>query len=287
MSQSATHRVLEILELLASHPDGLGLAEISAELSIPKSVTHRLLGLLGERGYVRQDVVTGHYCLTLKLTQLGLRFYAGTGINELSQPLLDRLAAATGELARLAIVDGDRLVWVAKAQGARYGLRYEPNGDQDTGRPVFLHATATGKVWLASLDDDEALRIAQIPGLGRHVQFGPNVVRSAQALRKALRETRLRGFGLAIEEGEPGVAAIAVAVRASRHPDAATVATLSLAGPVGRFSPRRQQEFAELLSQAADELSAVWPTRNPLQGHALPAHVTRQSSSRRSVEHVR
>jgi len=264
-SQSATQRSLEILELLANQPEGMGVVEISAALKIPKSVTHRLLALLAARGYVRQDVPTARYSLTLKLTMLGLRFYAGTGISELSQPILERLAQATGELARLAIVEDERLVWVAKAQGARFGLRYEPHADHDTGRPVRLHATATGKAWLASLPEDEALRIAQFGGLGRDQQYGPHIIRTATALRRALRETRQRGFGLAIEEGEVGVAAIAAAVRAAATSEAPVVATLSLAGPVGRFPPARQNDFARLLADAAAELSAVWPARSPLQ----------------------
>ena len=270
MTQSATQRSLDILELLAGHQDGLGVVEISAALNIPKSITHRLLALLAARGFVRQDAATTSYCLTLKLTLLGLRFYASTGISELSQPMLDRLASATGELARLAIVEDDRLVWIAKAQGARFGLRYEPQPDHDTGRPVVLHATATGKAWLASLDDEQALEIANVAGFTRHQQFGPNVVRSAQAFRKALRETRQRGFGLASDEGEPGVAAVAFAVRGSQDTGAPVVATLSLAGPTGRFLPARQQDYVRLLADAAAELSAVWPIRTPLQASKPP-----------------
>ena len=144
MTQSATRRCLDILELLVKHPRGLGLTEICEDRHIPKSVAHRLLALLTERGFVRQDGENARYGLTLKLTLLGARYYVGTGLSDVGQPILDRLAGETGELARLALVEGHGLVWVAKAQGARYGLKYDP----DTGMHVVLHATATGKVWL-------------------------------------------------------------------------------------------------------------------------------------------
>ena len=55
MAGSALDRAFAVLELLASHPVGLPLREIAESAGIPKSAAHRLLALLGERRYVRQD----------------------------------------------------------------------------------------------------------------------------------------------------------------------------------------------------------------------------------------
>lgn len=258
MSQSATRRSLDILELLAASPDGLPLGEIGARLAMPKSVAHRLLALLGEYGYVRQDG-GGRYGLTLKLTLLGLRHFAGTGLTDLTQPILDRLARATGELVRLAIVEGDGMVWVAKAQGARFGLKYDP----DTGYNVVLHATATGKAWLSTLDEAEALRIVSATKFKTPARFGPNAVRTGKELRRALAETRARGYGVAIEEGEPGTAAVAVPVRVG--PKKVTVATVSAAGPVTRFTAERRLALARELLSAAQDMAAIWPVRQTLR----------------------
>lgn len=258
VSQSATRRSLDILELLAESPDGLALGEIGVRLRMPKSVAHRLLGLLGEYGFVRQEP-GGRYGLTLKLTLLGLRHFAGTGLNDLTQPILDRVAAATGELVRLAIVEGEGMVWVAKAQGARFGLKYDP----DTGYEVVLHATATGKAWLSTLDETEAIRIVSATKFKTPARFGPNAIRTAKEFRRALAETRARGYGVAIEEGEPGTAAVAVPVRVGPH--ALTVATVSAAGPVTRFTAERQRTLARELAAAAAEMAAIWPVRQSLR----------------------
>lgn len=265
MSQSATRRSLEILELLAQSPDGLALGEVGTRLKIPKSVAHRLLALLGDCGFVRQDSGSGRYALTLKLTLLGLRHLAGSGLNDLTQPILDRLAAATGELVRLAIVEGEGMVWVAKAQGARFGLKYDP----DTGYDVVLHATATGKAWLSTLDEGEALRIVAATRFKTPARFGPNAVRTVKEFRRALAETRARGYGVAIEEGEPGTAAVAVPVRVGAG--MVTVATLSAAGPVTRFTAERRAVLARQLLAAAQEMAAIWPMRQrmaPAAGEA-------------------
>ena len=260
MSQSATRRSLAILELLAEHAQGMGLGEICKRLDIPKSIAHRLLALLTEHHYVRQDAATGRYYLTLKLTLLGARYFAGTGVGDVSQPILDRLAAATGELARLTVVEGSGLVWVGKAQGARHGLRYDP----DAGTQVILHATATGKAWLATLPEAEAMAVVEATGFATPPHFGPNVICEKGRFREELRRTRERGYGLALEEGEPGTAAVAVVVRASSAQGAAGVGTLSVAGPVGRFTPERRAAFVEALRAASEELTGLWPLRSPL-----------------------
>jgi DNA-binding IclR family transcriptional regulator len=114
---------LGILECLARNARGLALQEIAGQLDIPKSAAHRILGELARRRYVRQDPATGRYLLTTRLTSLGFRYLADSGVVDIAQPVLDRLAAETGELVRLGIIDGDRQTWVAKAQGARSGLR--------------------------------------------------------------------------------------------------------------------------------------------------------------------
>ncbi len=264
MKQSATHRALAILELLVGLPAGMGLGEICARLDIPKSIAHRLLALLAERRLVRQEPATAHYVLTLELSLMGARHLAGIGLVDVGQPILDRLAAATGELCRLAVVEGEGMVWVAKAQGARYGLRYDP----DAGTRVVLHATATGKAWLATLPEAEALRIVEATGFATPRHFGPNAIAESRTFGVELARTRERGYGLAVEEGEAGIAAVAMVVRASPEASAPAVGTLSVAGPVTRLTADRYRHFVKELAGAAAELSALWPIRQPLGGAA-------------------
>ena len=250
-------RTLDILEVLAEAPDGLALSAIGARLALPKSAAHRLLAGLCERGFARQMPTSQHYALTLKLAALAFRHLAATRLEEICQPVLDRLAVDSGELARLAVVEGQRMTWVAKAQGAHSGLRYDANA----GRDVVLHATAVGKVWLASLSEAEALAIVARTGLPRTDTLGPRAVRTLAALRQQLRATRRRGYGEAVDEGEPGVAAVAAAIRAFPAPDAPVVGTISIAGPMTRMNPVRRATVVKELLAAATELTAVWPVR--------------------------
>lgn len=248
---------LAILQLLAGHAEELPLGEIAGRLNLPKSGTHRLLATLVGQGWAMQDPQTGFYKLTMRLTVLGQRFYAATGIPDICQPLIDELAAASGEFVRMAVVDSGSLVWVTSAQGARGGLMYQPT---DTVADVPLHATASGKAWLCTLPLDAAVEILmKHGGIRSSPSYGPRVVRSLSSLMDEWKITAQRGYGLAMSEAEPGVTALAAAIR----PDGkGTVAgTVSVAGPGIRLPEQRIQELAPIVIRAAGELSKLWPLR--------------------------
>ncbi len=128
------------------------------------------------------------------------------------------------------------------------------------GNRIVSFATANGKAWLATLDEATALRIATADGLGGksdRADIGPKALRSAAAFKRDLADVRKRGYALADEEAEPGVAALAVAVRCPAT--GRTLGTTSIAGPVVRLSAPRHAELLTLLRDAAAEFARVWP----------------------------
>jgi DNA-binding IclR family transcriptional regulator len=245
-------RSLEALEFLAAEARWLRLSYIAARLELPKGPAHRMLAQLVHLGWVEQDPSTEQYRLTMKLALLGQEFLQGTGLPGLVQPILDDVAAKCRELVRLTVVEGTGLAWLASSQGAAPGLMYQP---KMTGRLV-LHATANGKAWLATMSNEDAIRVALKSGLGKPGP-GPRSVRTVEALRRELEATRKRGFATAVEEAEAGVTAIAVAIRA--RPSGRIVGTMSIAGPLLRLTPARYAEFHRLLRGAADRLGTIWP----------------------------
>ena len=91
-------------------------------------------------------------------------------------------------------------------------------------------------------------------------QYGPAAVRSIEALLRELKTTARRGFGLALNEAEPGVAAVAAAIRSGK--DGAALGTVSVAGPTVRMTDARVHELAPLVVQCAAELASLWPLRS-------------------------
>lgn len=261
MAHIPAERCLSIVELMVEAGAEMQVGEIALRLGLPKSGVHRLLGTLIEQGWVERDAQSSAYRLTMRLTILGQRLYTATGIPDICQPVLDGLALQTREFIRLAVIDAHSLVWVADAQGARGGLIYQPLLTSNT---VPLHATASGKSWLARLPAAQVRDlVARNGGFGEPGQYGPNEIRSFDMLFAELERTSARGFGVAISEAEPGVTAVAAAVCAGA--DGVPVGSISVAGPQIRLGEARLAELGPAVIAAARQLSELWPVRKHLK----------------------
>jgi DNA-binding IclR family transcriptional regulator len=199
-------------------------------------------------GYVRTLPQRGDYALTTKLASLGLSFLSKSGVVDIAQPIIDRLAAATEELVRLAIVDAQRLTLVAKAQGAKSGLRYDP----DMGIELQLSCSAAGQAWLMTLPEERALEAVTRQGFGEPLHFGPNAPTTFKHLLQMLQESRERGFSLLCEVYAPGMSAMAAPVQ--RRGEQAT-GVVVIAGPSMRLTEKRMLEFGPELLRAVTELA--------------------------------
>jgi len=246
----ALEKSLAILEYLVDFPDGAPLVQIATELNQLRSGCHRTLHELIGYGYVRQLPQRGDYALTTKMASMGLSFLGKSGVVDIAQPVIHRLAQATEELVRLAIVDGERLTLVAKAQGARSGLLYDP----DMGIDLRLSCSAAGQAWLMTLPEDVAIEYVSRQGIGHPRNYGPNAPTSVKALLKMLDEHRKRGFSIIQDAYAPGMSSMAAPVR--RAGEAAT-GILVIAGPSSRLTLQRMQSFGPPLVAAAGELAVA------------------------------
>ena len=244
----AMEKSLAILEYLTNFPEGAALAQIATDLNQLRSGCHRTLHELIRYGYVRQLPQRGEYALTTKLASMGLSFLSKSGVVDIAQPVINRLAHETEELVRLAIVDGERLTLVAKAQGARSGLLYDP----DMGVDLRLSCSAAGHAWLMTMPEDQVLQYVTHQGLGDPRQFGPNAPTSVRALLKMLAEHRKRGFSIIQDAYAPGMSSMAAPVRKKDEP---TTGVIVIAGPSSRLTLERMRQFGPALLQATRELS--------------------------------
>lgn len=252
MAGSQIERALSLLESLTRDARGVQMQALADELDIPKSATHRMLAELIRLGYVRQDALTSRYRLSTKLVALGFRYLTNSGA-DVVQPILDGLAETSGELVRLGVIEGERQTWIAKSQGARSGLRYDP----DMGRDAPLFYTASGHAWLASMNDAEALALVARQGIADPADVGPNAPRNEQEFLQRLALARQQGYAWVMESSSIGTAALAAVVRDPR--DGRVIGVLSIAGPSARLPLARMHELAADLLAAADELSAASP----------------------------
>lgn len=243
-------RAIAIIELLSRHAGGLPLMTLADTLAIPRSATHRLLADLKEEGYIRQEFEGGAYRLTAKIVALGFSHLASAGVTAKIQPLLDQLADKTGELVTMAVIHDQKLIRLAKAQGARRGLLYNP----DEGAEVYLAATSNGHAWLSCLEEDEVLQLVARQGLKRD-GYGPNAPRTMRDLLGFVETARELGYAKIFETYEPGTSAIAIPVFGvdSQRP----IGTISVAGPVIRMTSEALDRNLPALRETAQAIARV------------------------------
>ena len=247
MTVAAIDRCLTILEALAGEREPVELTDLAHRVDVPASAVHRTLSTLVDRGWVVQHSGTQRYALSLRMSTLAFRNLDVRAVPDVVQSVLDKLARETREYCRLAIVEGEDLVWVARAQGAVTGLRYDP----EMGQEIVLHATANGKAWLATLPETEALRIVCARGFEARRPLGPHSATNVDELRDALAAgARLRDI-----DGEPRPAHRPSPFLLQRHQPGAPVAGTKRRRAVDPHQAGTLREIADALKRAAHDVA--------------------------------
>jgi DNA-binding IclR family transcriptional regulator len=241
---SSLRRGLEALDLLAEDDGGLGVVDVARRLGIDKSQASRTLRALADHGLAERDPATRVY-------RLGPRVFAyAAHVSErrllrAAPPVLERLVAELGERAHLSVLDGTDVLTLHS-----HSPPHAVQAAGWAGRTVPAYCTAAGRALLADHDAD-ALR-ALLAGV-ELVRRTPRTSASIEELAERVRESAARGYAIADEEYEPGLAAAAAPVRRF---DGRVVAAINVSGPSFRFGPRLEAA-GPLVKRAADELSAT------------------------------
>jgi DNA-binding IclR family transcriptional regulator len=243
--QSTVERALALLQYLARHSGEHGVRALAIALHLSPSTTYRLLETLEARGFVHQNRQTDRYSIGVAAVQLGIAALGALDLSAVAPPYLRDLVTATGESAFLAVLDDTEVVYLLKEEG-RHAIR--TTARLGSRRP--LHCTGLGKALLAALPDVDAAALlarAGMPAWTAHTITDPAV------LLAQLAEVRARGYATDREEVEEGLACVAAPIRDYRG---ATIAAISMAGPVARVLPR-EELFGRQVAATARQISTA------------------------------
>lgn len=237
-------RALTVLRCFEAAPGGLGVTELSHRTGLSISTTHRLVRSLVAGELLVQDPRTDAYHLGPLLTVLGRRAEEQLGYGR-CVPVLEELAATTGESVNLGIRAGTEVLVVLDVPSSR-PLRF----DQQPGTRVPIHTSAMGKCLLA-FAADPAGEVAELPSLAG---VTPRTITDREALRSALERTRAQGWALNDEERHPGVRAVAMPVL---DVDGRGRAAIAVQGPTVRLPDERLAELVEQLRDASASVAGL------------------------------
>lgn len=237
-------KVLSIFDLLDHSRDGLQLRAIAEQTKLNKSTAYRFLAHLEREGYLVRDS-TGAYLLGPRLVHLGSGSSYQSTIRRVSRPVLEDLWRETGETVNLAVLDGRDVLYLDVLESPHNFRLVSQVGMR---RP--LHCTALGKAVLASQSvsfRDELLATTKLEKLTPH-----SITRPSELIAELGRIQR-RGYALDDEEVELGARCVAAPILDSSGQVAAGI---SVSGPTIRMARTRTAQIAEVVKNAALEISA-------------------------------
>jgi DNA-binding IclR family transcriptional regulator len=238
-------RAFGILEEVARHREGIGLAELSKLVGLHNSTTFHLAKTLVSLGYLRQEKDSKRYRVGRPLFALAASALDEIEMVNVATPILEELSRRTSESSHFAVRMGDTVVVIARTSG--------PGAFQLTDRVGVVrpaHCTALGKIILASLRPDQLNRFLE------RVELKPSTNKSITDIPVLMREiAEIKRTGIAFDDGEfnPEVRCVAVPVIDFTGQ---VVGALGISGPIWRLSNQALHANAQAVQEAASHLSA-------------------------------
>jgi DNA-binding IclR family transcriptional regulator len=239
-------KVLDILDQLGTVGRPASASEIASLTGINVSTAHRLLQTLTRRQYIEQAEDTRAYTLGPRLFELGSAYARNLDLVGAAQPLIEQLRDKTRETIHLALLRDREVVEICTA-----GSRQAVTVTRGTGRRDPASCTATGKVMLASLSEEELERFfaqGPLPALTSRS------ITTREALSAELDRVRMNGYAIDDQELSEDVCCIGVPVHGGVG---RVVAALSIAMPRERFKAANVADWVRLLQHTAGRISDV------------------------------
>lgn len=234
---------MAVLDLFSFERRELGVLEVARLLGRPKSTVSRWLSAMEGAGYLVRDEATARYRISMRLAALGELARQVTTLQREARPVLEWLAATTGETSNLAVLDGAEAVNVEVAVSPRPIMHVGW-----VGRRLPLHLSAAGKALLAWRGASEVERLLPEVLEART----SHTITDRCALLEDLALSRERGYTVAWAELELDMVAAGAPVRDHRGE---TVGALAISAPISRVTREQLGELAAQVVRAAGELS--------------------------------
>ncbi|WP_246024960.1 IclR family transcriptional regulator [Paraburkholderia dinghuensis] len=247
----ATTRIVQVLRILADHPQGATLTELADLSATPKTSLLALLRALTHAHYLAHD--GSKYVLGVEAFKLGAAIVAQRRFPEIARPVMERLALEAGETILIGQLASDRpsMVYVMSAE-SRSAIRFIAG----IGERRELFSSSGGRVLLAAMSEAQQAEYFRTAELRAHTSATRTHKRELKAILKEVAET---GVAATVEQSSADVVGFAAPIR---DESGAVIAALVMGTPVSRGVPGMER-FKALIMRGAVEVSA-------LLGHAEP-----------------
>jgi IclR family pca regulon transcriptional regulator len=238
---------LRILSLFDEQRPTWRVTDIATAAGLPMPTVYRVVMTLTAEGYL-EHLPNGDYRPGVRTLTLGMAALRSLDLVALATPKLQRLGEATGETVNLAVLTGDRILYLVRLRNSDL-----VTANIQVGSTLPAVHTSIGKLLLADLPEP-ALR-ALITDASFPAQTGPNAKVSLDELRHELAQIHDQGWALQDEELAHGLRSIAGPITA---PGGSIVAGVNVAVQARDWSTQRiVRELRPVVLETCAEISQL------------------------------
>jgi len=239
----ATEKMINILELFLNNYDELSLSEISNLTGLHKTTVYRIASLLVQRSYLERQGKGGKYSLGLRFLDFSAIIKSRIKIRDVAIRYLDKLRQDVKESCALVLWDGKRAILVDTVDYNAV-LKAAPI---EMSKPP-LHATSSGKIFLASMSETEFDKYIKSIQLKK---YATNTITDPVKLKKECKLVRAQGFAYDIDEYIEGISGIAVGLINNKGK---TLGAIHVVGPTIRLTRTRMKSIVPKLIKVSQEI---------------------------------
>jgi IclR family transcriptional regulator, acetate operon repressor len=222
------------------------VSSLSRAAGLPRATALRMIQTLEQEGFLLRIPGDDRVLLGPELLRLARNTDEQLLLREVSRSVIADLVATLRETVTLSVVAPDGGLDLVSQVDAPAQLRPQ----SWVGQRFPLHASASGKVLLATYDDERLERFLAEP-LAR---FTPSTITTAEALRTELERVREQRYAVVRDEEEEGLSGISAGIHG---PAGELLGVLTLAGPTQRLDRQRGRHAVNHLLRAAGEIESV------------------------------
>ncbi len=240
---SSAERSLRLLARLAKEGRALSLADLAADLALPKGTAHRLCAQLLETGFIARDINERDFVVGPALRKLSFDTLNHGAVRSLRHQVLSELVQQVGETCNFTTLDGASVLYLDRVE-APWPWRLTLM----VGEHVPLHCTASGKLFLALMPAKQRdLLVSELT----LTPMTDATLTSKDALLQECANIAHAGYSLDRQEFIDGLLALAVPV----CDDSGSMrAALAVHAPVSRLSAEQAMQRLPALQAAAQRL---------------------------------
>lgn len=246
-SNSTLFRGMAIMQEIADSRRGLSISELVERVELPKPTVHRITSQLEEEGYLQRNPTDKRFLLGNALREFSLSVLSNTSVGAPRHAILAALSEEIGETCNCTILDGNHTVYFDRVE-SNWPIKINLH----PGSKLPIHATASGKLFLAHMTPRDRKRLLQAAPLTRNTE---RTVVSPEKLEEELKEIKKEGVGYDNEEFLTGMVAVAVPVFDKKNRICFTVAVHA---PTTRKTLDDLRQFIPSLRKAASALASSY-----------------------------